>query len=455
MAPPARSNGPRSSSSASSAAARELPARDLPPPSRDWSVAQVGSWLRQNLPSSVTVFASNEISGEVLFLLDEEDLEYELDIKSTQHRRAIMGAVGRSRALHAAAAAATATAASQAAAAVAAAAAAPPATPAPAPAPAVPTRGAPSRPAEPINGVASFAAANGLARTPGCAAAPAETRPAAIPAAATTPAAAFAAAAPPEPAPQQLMLACHLSNKAVQIQVERAQAELASMFPATLPISPSQLFLPLAQLVYTPTGGAAAQAAMQRAAQKASSHLNECCARAQQVLNAAGTPTNAHLLGVHFLPPVAHAPHIVPIGIGIPQGVCERLQAAAMALQNDFSSRGIPCNARFRPSVVILQVNCADAAAASNLYSNSASLGSLRARSFGSQRFDAFSLLCLQPELAPSDTTPAEAMAAAQQGAVRDPNDPWSGVPTSVSLQLIPSSATSVTLRAVRAGTVA
>ena len=46
--------------------------------------------------------------------------------------------------------------------------------------------------------------------------------------------------------------------------------------------------------------------------------LDECCARAQQILNASGTPTNAHLLGVHALPPAAHAPHIVALAAGIP-----------------------------------------------------------------------------------------------------------------------------------------
>ena len=95
---------------------------------------------------------------------------------------------------------------------------------------------------------------------------------------------------------------------------------------------------------------------------------------------------------------------------------------------------------------------CTDAAAASSLYANSAALPSLRSRSFGAQRFDAFSLLCLQPELAAND---APDDAAQQGGAVRDPNDPWAGVPASFSLQLIPSSTTSVTLRAMRPGAVA
>ena len=62
--------------------------------------------------------------------------------------------------------------------------------------------------------------------------------------------------------------------------------------------------------------------------------------------------------------------------------------------------------------------------------------------SFGSQRFDAFSLLCLPPELA--------ATAAAEPAEV----DPWRGAPASVNLQLVPSSATSVTLRAMRASAV-
>ena len=49
--------------------------------------------------------------------------------------------------------------------------------------------------------------------------------------------------------------------------------------------------------------------------------LDECCARAQQILNTSGTPTNAHLLGVHALPPAAHAPHVVALAAGIPASV--------------------------------------------------------------------------------------------------------------------------------------
>ena len=69
----------------------------------------------------------------------------------------------------------------------------------------------------------------------------------------------------------------------------------------------------------------------------------------------------------------------------------------------------------------------------------------LRQRSFGSQRFDAFSLLCLPPELA--------AAATATESPLRPPrsDDPWHGVPASVTLHLVPSSVASVTLRAAPA----
>ena len=71
-----------------------------------------------------------------------------------------------------------------------------------------------------------------------------------------------------------------------------------------------------------------------------------------------GTPTNAHLLGVHALPPASQASHVVALAAGIPESsLCERLQAAAIALAEDFSARGIPCRACFRPSVVITQAS--------------------------------------------------------------------------------------------------
>lgn len=254
---------------------------------------------------------------------------------------------------------------------------------------------------------------------------------------------------------QALMLACYLSNDGVQVQVERAQAELAAAFSTVVPVSPNQLFLPLAQILYNAPDEAGAQAALQRAAQKASAVLDECCARAQQILNTSGTPTNAHLLGVHALPPAAHAPHVVALATGIPaSGLCDRMQAAAVALQEEFSARGIPCRACFRPSVVITQVTCPDRTAAAALASRPELIPvTLRQRSFGSQRFDAFSLLCLPDHgvaAAATAAPPARSAAAPAEPPPRS-DDPWHGLPTSVTLHLVPSSVASVTLRATRA----
>jgi len=80
----------------------------------------------------------------------------------------------------------------------------------------------------------------------------------------------------------------------------------------------------------------------------------------------------------------------------------------------------------------------------------------LRQRSFGSQRFDAFSLLCLPDHAAePAATAASPARPAAAPAAPAAPpprsDDPWHGVPTSVTLHLVPSSPASVTLRATRA----
>ena len=86
----------------------------------------------------------------------------------------------------------------------------------------------------------------------------------------------------------------------------------------------------------------------------------------------------------------------------------------------------------------------------------------LRQRSFGSQRFDAFSLLCLPDHAAePAANAASPARPAAAPAAPSAPaapaappprsDDPWHGVPTSVTLHLVPSSPASVTLRATRA----
>ena len=77
----------------------------------------------------------------------------------------------------------------------------------------------------------------------------------------------------------------------------------------------------------------------------------------------------------------------------------------------------------------------------------------LRQRSFGSQRFDAFSLLCLPDHAAEPAATAASPARPAAAPAAPPPrsDDPWHGVPTSVTLHLVPSSPASVTLRATRA----
>ena len=46
----------------------------------------------------------------------------------------------------------------------------------------------------------------------------------------------------------------------VQAQVERAQGELAAAFSTVVPVSPNQLFLPLAQILYNPPDEQAAAA---------------------------------------------------------------------------------------------------------------------------------------------------------------------------------------------------
>jgi hypothetical protein len=77
----------------------------------------------------------------------------------------------------------------------------------------------------------------------------------------------------------------------------------------------------------------------------------------------------------------------------------------------------------------------------------------LRQRSFGSQRFDAFSLLCLPDHgvaAAATAAPPARSAAAPAEPPPRS-DDPWHGLPTSVTLHLVPSSVASVTLRATRA----
>ena len=69
-------------------------------PSDTWTVEQVAQWLRQAQmpPSSVQLFVSNHIDGKALFLLDEDDLEFELLVRSQAKRRATLAVIGRARA---------------------------------------------------------------------------------------------------------------------------------------------------------------------------------------------------------------------------------------------------------------------------------------------------------------------------------------------------------------------
>jgi hypothetical protein len=219
-------------------------------PSDAWTVEQVAHWLRQaqTPPNSVQAFVSNHINGKALFLLDEDDLEFDLLVRSQAKRRATLAVIGRARANVTAAADASLFVASAASAASASAAAAAStsrpavrsAARADAPDGAVPTNGYPGRRAEP--GMTAFAQAD---------------RPRNAAASAT------GGVGNKSSKSQALMLACYLSNDGVQVQVERAQAELAAAFSTVVPVSPNQLFLPLAQILYNAPDEAGAQAALE------------------------------------------------------------------------------------------------------------------------------------------------------------------------------------------------
>ena len=221
-------------------------------PSESWTVEQVAQWLRQAQmpPTSVQAFVSNHINGKALFLLDEDDLEFDLLVRSQAKRRATLAVIGRARASVTAAADASLFAASAASAASASAAAA-----------------ASTRPA--VRSVASRDAADGGAVTNGHPGRPAEPGAAAFAQVqqADRPrnaaASATAGVGAKSSRSQALMLACYLSNDGVQVQVERAQAELAAAFSTVVPVSPNQLFLPLAQILYTAPDEAGQQAALQ------------------------------------------------------------------------------------------------------------------------------------------------------------------------------------------------
>jgi len=214
-------------------------------PSDTWTVEQVAQWLRQAQmpPSSVQLFVSNHINGKALFLLDEDDLEFELLVRSRAKRRETLAVIGRARAHVTAAAnqsrlAASAGSAASATAAAAADTSRPGRSAARADAPdgAVPTNGYPGRRPEP--GMAASAQAD-RPRT----------------------AAASATGGVGSSKSHALMLACYLSNDGVQAQVERAQGELAAAFSTVVPVSPNQLFLPLAQILYNPPDEQAAAGA--------------------------------------------------------------------------------------------------------------------------------------------------------------------------------------------------
>ena len=208
-----------------------MPPRAAPAsPSESWTVEQVAHWLRQlQVPMNVIAeFISNDITGKALFLLEDDDLEYELLVRSLPQRRTILAAVERARSMAVAAAAATSCAAAAARAST--------------ESSAVARRPAPAPPAD-VRGTHNGHAGSALASAP---------------------------------ASQALMLACHLSNSAVQMQVERAQvcrsalrslvlcspcraqprprlqAELGGVYPAVVPVAPTQLFLPLAQVRLRP-----------------------------------------------------------------------------------------------------------------------------------------------------------------------------------------------------------
>ena len=218
-------------------------------PSDAWTVDQVAHWLRQAQmpPNSVQAFVSNHINGKALFLLDEDDLEFDLLVRSQAKRRATLAVIGRARASVTAAADASLFAASAASAASASAAAA-----------------ASTRPA--VRSVASRDAADGGAVTnghPGRRAEPGEAAFAQADRPRNAAASATAGVGSKSSRSQALMLACYLSNDGVQVQVERAQAELAAAFSTVVPVSPNQLFLPLAQILYTAPDEAGQQAALQ------------------------------------------------------------------------------------------------------------------------------------------------------------------------------------------------
>ena len=87
-----------------------MPPRAAPAsPSESWTVEQVAHWLRQlQVPMNVIAeFISNDITGKALFLLEDDDLEYELLVRSLPQRRTILAAVERARSMAVAAAAAT------------------------------------------------------------------------------------------------------------------------------------------------------------------------------------------------------------------------------------------------------------------------------------------------------------------------------------------------------------
>lgn len=258
------------------------------------------------------------------------------------------------------------------------------------------------------------------------------------------PAPAPAPVAPPQ-ARQVLMLACHLNGEFVQQNVARAQRSLADAF-ATRAEEPSQLYLPLVRLHLQ--GDEAAQ--RDELVQRACNVLEANTGPIHSLLHtgAGGRPMSAVVRGLRALPPARDAPAAVPIAAALPDvGQCRELKGVSAALAEMFLAHGVPSTVCFEPLIVISTAHCRDGQQARALVDSQAL--PLREFEFGTQLTDAVHLLFL-PERSPTSSMPAGPPSPHRPAAAPPADGGWEGAPTRVRLQFVPSSDSTIALNAVR-----
>ena len=258
------------------------------------------------------------------------------------------------------------------------------------------------------------------------------------------PAPAPAPVAPPQ-ARQVLMLACHLNGEFVQQNVARAQRSLADAF-ATRAEEPSQLYLPLVRLHLQ--GDEAAQ--RDELVQRACNVLEANTGPIHSLLHtgAGGRPMSAVVRGLRALPPARDAPAAVPIAAALPDvGQCRELKGVSAALAEMFLAHGVPSTVCFEPLIVISTAHCRDGQQARALVDSQAL--PLREFEFGTQLTDAVHLLFL-PERSPTSSMPAGPPSPHRPAAAPPTDGGWEGALTRVRLQFVPSSDSTIALNAVR-----